>query len=160
MESDFQDVAGVEDVISGFTGGTLKNPTYKGNHDGHYEAIKVNYDPSVISFQDLLDLYWVSVDPLDDQGQFCDRGPSYRAAIFYLNPQQQMLAQSSKSRVIEQLKGESVMTQVLAATEFWPVEEHHQNYYKKNPIRYKYYRYRCGRDARLTDIWGDAATAH
>jgi len=154
MESDFQDVDGVTDVISGFTGGELENPTYKGNHKGHYEAIEITYDPAVISYQQLLDLYWPNVDPFDGGGQFCDRGPSYLSAIFVLDDEQRALAEASHARVVERFEGQEVVTPVLEATQFWPVEENHQDYYKKNSIRYKYYRYSCGRDKRLDMIWG------
>lgn len=155
IESDFQDRDGVLDAVSGFTGGTMKNPTYSGNHAGHYEAVKITYDPRVISYQALLEAYWRSIDPFDAAGQFCDKGPSYRAAIFAIDAQQKQLAQASKERVIARFPQQAVVTEILDATEFWPVEEYHQDYYLKNPVRYKYYRWSCGRDQRLRDIWGD-----
>ncbi|MCR9106481.1 MAG: peptide-methionine (S)-S-oxide reductase MsrA [Gammaproteobacteria bacterium] len=158
IESDFQDRDGVLDAVSGFTGGTLKNPTYSGNHAGHYEAVKITYDPRVISYQALLEAYWRSIDPFDAAGQFCDKGPSYRAAIFAIDAQQKQLAQASKERVIARFPQQAVVTEILDATEFWPVEEYHQDYYLKNPVRYKYYRWSCGRDQRLRDIWGDQAS--
>jgi peptide-methionine (S)-S-oxide reductase len=155
IESDFQDRDGVLDAVSGFTGGTMKNPTYSGNHAGHYEAVKITYDPRVISYQALLEAYWRSIDPFDAAGQFCDKGPSYRAAIFAIDAQQKQLAQASKETVIARFPQQAVVTEILDATEFWPVEEYHQDYYLKNPVRYKYYRWSCGRDQRLRDIWGD-----
>ena len=155
MESDFQDLPGVTDVVSGFTGGTLKNPTYKGDHTGHYEAIEITYDPDQISYQQLLDNFWINIDPFDDGGQFCDRGFSYKAALFPQNDEQAALTQASLERAQAKFPGQEIVTPSLPASRFWPVEEYHQDYYKKNPIRYKYYRYRCGRDARLAAVWGE-----
>ncbi len=157
MEAAYQDVDGVDDVISGFTGGSLPNPTYKSDHSGHYEAVKVSYDPDKISYQELLDLYWVNIDPFDPRGQFCDKGLSYRAALFYSNAEEQALQEASLQRVIKRFPEQNVVTEVLPVTEFWPVEEYHQDYYLKNPLRYRYYRYGCGRDQRLEQIWGEDA---
>lgn len=154
MESDYQDVEGVSDVISGFTGGTLENPSYKGNHEGHYEAIRVTYDPQVISYRELLDLFWVSIDPFDNAGQFCDKGFSYRSAIFTAGAEERALAQQTRDAVSERFSGRQVFTEILDAGKFWPVEEYHQDYYLKNPLRYKYYRWNCGRDRRLEELWG------
>ena len=154
MESDYQDRDGVIDVVSGFTGGTLENPTYKGNHEGHFEAIEVTYDPSVISYQQLLDLFWVSIDPFDNAGQFCDKGFSYRSAVFPGNAEERALVEQSLAAVQARFPGQTVYTEVREAGKFWPVEEYHQDYYLKNPIRYKYYRWNCGRDQRLEEIWG------
>ncbi len=158
VEALYQEQAGVSNVVSGFTGGTLRNPTYNGNHRGHYEAVKVTYDPSVISYQDLLDLYWVNIDPFDDKGQFCDKGPSYRAAIFVQDEKERALALASKEKVMARFEGETVYTEILSTKRFYPVEKFHQDYYKKNPIRYKFYRSGCRRDQRLEQIWGDDAT--
>jgi peptide-methionine (S)-S-oxide reductase len=158
VEALYQEQAGVSDVVSGFTGGTLRNPTYNGNHRGHYEAVKVTYDPSVISYQDLLDLYWVNIDPFDDKGQFCDKGSSYRAAIFVQDEKERALAIASKEKVMARFEGETVYTEILSTKRFYPVERFHQDYYKKNPIRYKFYRSGCRRDQRLDQIWGDDAT--
>lgn len=155
MESDFQDLDGVTNVVSGFTGGKLENPVYSGNHSGHYEAIEISFDPGKISFQDLLDLYWVSIDPFDARGQFCDRGFSYLSALFFVDEEQRALAEASRARVVERFPGREVVTPILPATRFWPVEEGHQDYYRKKPLRYKYYRYSCGRDQRLEAIWGE-----
>ena len=156
MESDFQDLDGVIDVISGFTGGELPNPTYKGNHEGHYEAVQITYDPAVVSYQELLDHYWINIDPFDDRGQFCDKGFSYRAAIFPRDDGQLELADASRTAVVERFPDQQVVTQVLPANRFWPVEEYHQDYSLKNPVRYKYYRWNCGRDQRLEAIWGES----
>ena len=157
MESDFQDLDGVVDVISGFTGGDLPNPTYKGNHQGHYEAVQITYDPAVVSYQELLNHYWVNIDPFDDHGQFCDKGFSYRAAIFVSDDGQRELADASRAAVVARFPDQQVVTQVLPANTFWPVEAYHQDYYLKNPVRYKYYRWNCGRDQRLEAIWGEAS---
>jgi len=154
MESAYQEQEGVIDVVSGFTGGTIPNPTYKGNHAGHFEAVKVSYDPTVISYQDLLDLYWVNVDPFDNKGQFCDKGPSYRSAIFPATDGELQLAEQSRAVVEARFAPDKVYTEIRPAGEFWPVEEGHQDYYLKNPVRYKYYRWNCGRDQRLEQIWG------
>jgi len=155
VESLYQEQAGVSEAVSGFTGGTLRNPTYNGNHRGHYEAVEVTYDPSIISYQDLLDLYWVNIDPFDNKGQFCDKGPSYRAAIFVDNEEQRALAIASKEQVMARFDGKTVYTEILDTKTFYPVEKYHQDYYEKNPIRYRFYRSGCRRDDRLEQIWGD-----
>jgi peptide-methionine (S)-S-oxide reductase len=160
MESDYQEHEGVTDVVSGFTGGTSQNPTYSGSHQGHFEAVKVTYDPAVISYQELLDLFWVSVDPFDNKGQFCDKGFSYRSAIFPGNAHERELAERSKAAVAARFPGQQVHTEIRDANQFWPVEDYHQDYYLKNPVRYKYYRWNCGRDQRLEKIWGEAARSH
>jgi peptide-methionine (S)-S-oxide reductase len=160
MESAYQELEGVVEVVSGFTGGDLPNPTYKGNHAGHYEAIRVSYDPALISYQQLLDHYWVNVDPFDPRGQFCDKGPSYRAAIFVAGTEQRQLAERSRDEVSARFPGQAVVTEIREAGRFWPVEEYHQDYYLKNPVRYKYYRWNCGRDQRLKQIWGENADGH
>lgn len=161
MESDFEKLEGVTDVISGFTGGEIKNPTYNGNHRGHYEAVLVTYNTDALSYQDILNHYWVNIDPFDAKGQFCDKGPSYRSAIFVANEQQRKLAQKSKQAVISKFTKQTVVTPILDAKTFYPIkgkESYHQDYYKNNPIRYNTYRWRCGRDSRLEDIWGDRVT--
>ncbi|MGD8594268.1 MAG: peptide-methionine (S)-S-oxide reductase MsrA [Gammaproteobacteria bacterium] len=163
MESDFEKLKdkGVIDVVSGFTGGMLKNPTYNGDHTGHYESIEVTYDPARISYQDLLDYYWLQVDPFDDKGQFCDKGHSYLSAIFVANAEQRKLAEQSRQKVMAQFPDKKVVTAILDASVFYPIkgdESYHQDYYKNNPVRYKFYRYSCGRDSRLKEIWGDKAT--
>jgi peptide-methionine (S)-S-oxide reductase len=159
MEAAFQEHAGVTDVVSGFTGGTLENPTYSGNHQGHFEAVQVTYDPTVISYRDLLDLFWINIDPFDSTGQFCDKGPSYRSALFPSNAAQRKLAEESLAAVTARFPGKTVHTEIRDAGRFWPVEEGHQDYYLKNPLRYRFYRWNCGRDQRLEQIWG-ATTRH
>ena len=157
MESDYQDREGVLDVVSGFTGGSLPNPTYKGDHTGHYEAVKITYDTAVVSYAQLLDSYWHNIDPFDPRGQFCDKGPSYRSAIFVGTDAEREQALASREAVVAKFPQREVVTEVLDASTFWPVEEYHQDYYLKNPLRYKYYRWNCGRDQRLAEIWGDSA---
>jgi len=161
MESDFEKLDGVSDVISGFTGGTVANPTYRGNHAGHYEAVQVTYNPKVVSYQQLLDYFWVNIDPFDSRGQFCDKGHEYLSAVFVANEKQRALAEKSRQNVIAQFPDKKVVTPILNASTFYPIkgdESYHQDYYKNNPIRYKFYRYNCGRDNRLKEIWGDKAT--
>lgn len=161
MESDFEKLTGVTDVVSGFTGGTLKDPTYNGNHEGHYEAVEITYDSDKLSYQQLLDHYWVNIDPFDDGGQFCDRGHSYLAAIFVANQTQRKIAEESKKHVVAMFPDQTVVTPILDASTFYPIkgeESYHQDFYKNNPVRYKYYRWNCGRDQRLKAIWGDKAT--
>lgn len=157
MEADFEKLAGVTDVVSGFSGGTAENPTYHGNHAGHYEVVEVTYAPGTIAYRDLLDHFWTNVDPFDAGGQFCDRGESYRTAIFVANAQQRRLAEASKREIAERFPDRTVVTPILNAAEFYPVkgdESYHQDYYKKNPLRYRFYRWNCGRDQRLEEIWG------
>ncbi len=161
MESDFEKLAGVTDVVSGFTGGALENPTYNGNHEGHYEAVEVTYDPARISYQGLLDYYWVHIDPFDAAGQFCDKGHSYMSAIFVANETEKKLAEASRQKVIQQFPSKTVATLIANASTFYPIkgdESYHQDFYKNNPIRYKFYRLSCGRDSRVKEIWGDKAT--
>jgi len=158
MESDFEKLEGVTDVISGFTGGTLPNPTYNGNHTGHYEAVEITYDPQKLSYTQLLDYYWHHIDPFDDGGQFCDRGHSYKSAIFVANDEEMKIAEKSKLEAQAMFPDQKIVTPILPATTFWPIkgeENYHQDYYKNNPVRYKYYRWGCGRDQRLEEIWGD-----
>ena len=157
MEPPFDKLDGVLSTVSGFSGGHLPNPSYKqvsrGN-TGHVEVIQITFDPAVISYAQLLDVYWKNIDPLDGGGQFCDRGQTYRPVIFTHDESQRLAASSSKFQASGQLKGKN-----LAAIEdfqaFYPAETYHQDYYQKNPVRYKYYRYRCGRDQRLQELWGD-----
>ena len=161
MEADFEALAGVSEVVSGFTGGDLPNPTYNGNHSGHYEAVEITYDPEVVDYQGLLDHFWVNVDPFDARGQFCDKGTSYLAAIFVATPEQRALAEKSRQQVINRFKSQIVVMPILEAGTFYPIkgnESFHQDYYKTNPIRYKSYRWGCGRDRRLQAIWGEQAT--
>ena len=161
MESDFEKLEGVTDVISGFTGGVLKDPTYNGNHEGHYEAVEITYDPDRVSYKELLDYYWVNIDPFDDKGQFCDKGSSYLSAIFVANEEEREIAEQTKADVEKKFPDQTVVTPILNASVFYPIkgdESYHQDFYKKSPIRYKVYRWNCGRDARLKELWGDKAT--
>lgn len=158
MEADFEKLEGVTAVVSGFTGGTATNPTYSGNHEGHYEAIEITYDPEKLSFTELLDYYWRSIDPFDATGQFCDKGPSYLSAIFVANEKEKELAEISRKNVVAQFPDKKVITPILKAATFYPIqgsESYHQDYYKNYAIRYRYYRWNCGRDQRLQAIWGD-----
>ena len=161
MESDFESLAGVTDVVSGFTGGTMRNPTYTGRHDGHYEAVKITYDSSIIDYQGILDHFWINVDPFDARGQFCDKGPSYLAAIFVATAEERILAERSRAKVAAMFPEQTVVMPILDASTFYPIsgeESYHQDFYKKSPVRYKVYRWNCGRDRRLNEIWGDRTT--
>lgn len=156
MESPFDKVSGVVATTSGYTGGHLAKPSYEAvssGTSGHYEAIRISYDPAMVSYEDLLRVFWKNVDPFDDGGQFCDRGPQYRAAIFAADDEERVAAKKS-AREVETAKGQQVMTMILPRGEFFPAEEYHQDYYQRNPIRYHYYRTGCGRDRRLNQIWG------
>jgi len=162
VESDFEKLEGVTEAISGFTGGKMKNPTYNGNHKGHYEAVEVHYDPEVVSYQQLLDYYWVNVDPFDARGQFCDKGSEYLSAVFVANAEERALAEASKAKVSEQFSTQTVVTPILDRSTFYPIkgrESYHQDYYKNNPKRYKFYRWNCGRDQRLNSLWGEQRAA-
>jgi peptide-methionine (S)-S-oxide reductase len=161
MESDFEKLDGVSDVVSGFTGGSHPDPTYKGDHSGHYEAVEITYNPEVIDYQGILDHFWVNHDPFDARGQFCDKGPSYLAAIFVADDTELAIAEKSRQQVVDMFPDQVVVTPILPQTTFFPIkgdESYHQDYYKKSPLRYKYYRWGCGRDQRLSEIWGDKAT--
>lgn len=156
-ESDFEKITGVTEAVSGYTGGTLDNPTYKKvgtNRTGHYEAVKVTYDPSVVTYRQLVDYYWKTVDPTDARGQFCDKGESYRSAIF-VTPEQRADAEGSLANIIETKPfSDKIVTPILPAVTFYDAEGYHQDYYKRNSLRYKYYRNGCGRDKRLQKLWG------
>ena len=159
VESDFDQVPGVLETISGYTGGTLENPTYKDvttGGTGHYEAVEIIYDPSQVSFEQLLTAFWSSVDPTDDGGQFCDRGQSYQTAVFVGDEEERALAEASKMTAEEAL-GQEIVTPIHDVATFYPAEGYHQNYYLNNPIRYKFYRLSCGRNHRVEEVWGDRA---
>ena len=159
MEPPFDKLDGVAATVSGYSGGRKPNPTYKdvsAGDTGHAEVVQVTYDPAKISYEKLLDIYWRNVDPLDGAGQFCDRGDPYRPAIFYHTEEQKRAAEQSKA-AIERTLGKKVIVPIQPAAEFYAAEDYHQDYYQKNPVRYKYYRHRCGRDARLEQVWGKAA---
>ena len=154
-ESDFDKIPGVLSTTSGYTGGKVANPTYKqvsAGRTGHIEAVRVVYDPSRVSYATLVSRFFRTVDPLDAGGQFCDRGYHYRSAIFVADAQQRRIAAAAKANVAALLK-KPVATLVLPAATFYPAEAYHQDYYKKNPIRYRFYRATCGRDARLKSVW-------
>ncbi len=159
MEKPFESLDGVKQVLSGYTGGHVDNPTYKqvsAGHTGHYEVIEVAYDPSVVDYSRLLEVFWKNIDPHDAKGQFCDKGDQYRAAIFVENDEQRVLAEASRAALAESgVLKDRVVTEIVAAQKFYPAEDYHQDYYKRNPIRYNYYRYRCGRDERLKAVWGE-----
>jgi len=159
MESDMKAIPGVVAVDSGYTGGTLKNPTYQDvltERTGHYESVRVKFDPKQITYRQLLDRYWKLVDPTDNGGQFCDRGPSYRPAIFVSGPEQQKIAEDSRAAAAKALRQGKMLEQILPAGPFYQAEEYHRDYARRNKISYEMYRVGCGRDARLSDIWGRA----
>ena len=158
IEADYEKLDGVMDVISGYAGGHVKNPTYKqvsAGGSGHIEVVKVTYDANKINYSQILDYFWRHIDPTRDDGQFCDRGSQYRPAIFYQDEAQKELAIAS-TKNIEQTKpfAQPLKVELIQATVFYPAEDYHQDYYKKNPIRYNFYRYNCGRDARIEQLWG------
>ena len=159
MESPFEKLDGVHEVISGYTGGSEINPTYEevsSGNTGHLEAIQVTYDPSKVTYQQLLDVYWRQIDPTDSQGSFVDRGSQYRAAIFYHDEEQKRLAKVSKDNLKQSGRYEKqVLTDIIRYSKFYKAEEYHQDYYKRNPLRYKFYRYNSGRDQYLEKIWGE-----
>ena len=158
MEPPFDKLKGVISTTSGYTGGMEKNPTYEqvsSGKTGHLEAIEVTYDPAIVSYVQLLDVFWKNVDPTQGNGQFVDIGPQYRTAIFYHNDEQRRLALESRNRLQESRKfGKPIVTEIRPAMEFYNAEEYHQDYYTKNPIRYKYYRWGSGRDRFLEGTWG------
>jgi len=164
MEPPFDKLDGVVSTTSGYSGGAEKNPTYKqvshGN-TGHAEVVQVVYDPEKISYAELLDVFWHNIDPTRVDGQFCDFGNHYRSEIFYHDAEQKQLAEQSRAALVE-LKpfDKPVLTRITQATEFYPAEDYHQDYYTKNPVRYKFYRYGCGRDSRLEELWGKNQSTH
>ena len=162
-ESDFEKVPGVISAVSGYIGGSKRNPSYEevsAGATGHAEAVEIVFDPTKVGYQRLLYVYWRSVDPTVKDRQFCDSGSQYRTAIFTHDETQKKLAEASKAELEKAGKLSPIQIQIVAAGTFYPAEDYHQDYYKKNPLRYRYYRYTCGRDARLQEIWGDEAGAH
>ena len=159
MESPFEKLEGVKEVISGYTGGKKENPTYEevsAGTTGHAEAIQITYDPAKITYAKLLDVFWRQIDPTDAGGQFADRGTQYRSAMFYHDDEQKKLAEKSREELQKSGRFQKpIVTEIVPASRFYPAEEYHQDYYRKNPIRYKYYRTGCGRDARVSEIWGE-----
>ena len=158
MEPAFDKLDGVISTTSGYTAGKTKNPTYKevsAGGSGHTEAMQVVFNPEKISYAELLEVFWKNIDPVAVNRQFCDSGTQYRSGIYYLNKTQEMAARQSLQQLEKTRPFEGVIaTEIVAASTFYPAEDYHQDYYQKNPIRYKYYRYRCGRDQRLQEIWG------
>lgn len=158
MVKPFDQYNGIESVVSGYTGGYTENPTYKevcSETTGHYEAVQITYNPSIFSYEKLLTVFWQQIDPTDTGGQFFDRGDSYRTAIFYHNEQQRLLAEDSKATINNSNKfDQPVATKILPAKPFYPAEDYHQNYYKKNPVHYNRYRTGSGREAFINQNWG------
>ena len=157
-ESDFEKVEGVREAVSGYIGGAVENPSYEAvssGRTGHTEAVRVDYDPAVVSYQTLLDVYWRNVDPTTDQGQFCDKGSQYRPGIYPLNDAQMEAALASRQAIIDAGRVQPVLVEIEPATTFYVAEDYHQNYYKTHTLRYRYYRFACGRDARLKELWGE-----
>ena len=161
VESDFDKVPGVVETVSGYTGGTVDNPTYKQvtkGGTGHREAVRIRYDPEQVSYERLLHIFWRSVDPTDGGGQFCDRGESYQTAIFAGNDEERRLAEASKEALEKSMVLDApVVTPIEPAGEFYPAEDYHQDYYTKSPFRYRYYRFACGRDSTVQQVWGKEA---
>ena len=158
VEQAFEMTAGVSQAISGYTGGTTANPTYEQvtlGDTGHYEAVKVIYDPAVVTYAQLLDVFWKNVDPFDPIGQFCDKGASYRGAVFPATPDETAAAEASKQAVAQRF-GRAVAVEVLPSAAFYDAETYHQDYYLKNSQTYNFYKWRCGRAQRLEEIWGPA----
>jgi peptide-methionine (S)-S-oxide reductase len=159
-ESEFRDkithnpLPGIVSIRVGYAGGVVPNPTYY-HHEGYKEAVKITYDANKISYEHLLAIFWRNIDPLNADGQFCDIGPSYTSAIFYTNATQKKLALKTKEDIKGTLKKTAIATEILPYTTFYEAEDYHQNYQVKNPVRYKYYRWRCGRDKRLSIVWGN-----
>jgi peptide-methionine (S)-S-oxide reductase len=161
MEPPFDALDGVLSTTSGYIGGNVDDPTYKevsAGGTGHAEAVRIEFDPSKVRYAELLQVFWHNVDPTDAGGQFCDRGDPYRTTIFVVDEEQRAAAEASK-RELQATKpfDAPIVTPIVDAGTFWPAEAYHQDYYEKNPLRYKYYRWGCGRDARLEELWGDAA---
>ena len=156
MEPPFEKLDGVLSVVSGYSGGSVRNPSYDAvtaGGTGHVEAIEVVFDPSHVTYERLLEVFWRNIDPTDDRGQFCDSGEQYRSAIFFHDDAQRRAALASKER-IEKTRKLRVVTEIRPAATFYRAEEYHQDYYRKNPVRYRFYRFNCGRDLRLRQIWG------
>ena len=163
-EEAFEHVPGVVSAVSGYTGGSVKNPSYEqvsGGRTGHAEAVEVTFDPAKVSYDKLLDVFWVNHDPTVTNRQFCDSGTQYRPGIFYVNDEQKSLALASKAKW-DKLKPfkQPILTEITAAGPFYPAEDYHQDYYKKNPLQYKFYVTGCGRYARLDSLWGDLRAKH
>lgn len=159
MEEALDKVGGVVSTTSGYTGGRTKNPTYEdvsSGITGHAESVEILYDPAKVSYAKILDVFWRNIDPTTPDAQFCDHGPQYRSAIFYHGETQKRLAEESKKKLAQSKPfKEPIVTEIVAAAEFYPAEEYHQDFYEKNPVRYRLYKYNCGRAKRLEELWGD-----
>lgn len=162
VESDFEKIDGVLDVVSGYTGGHTENPSYKevsSKKTGHYEAVKITFDDTKVTLKSLSDYFWKTIDPTDASGQFCDKGSPYFTAIFYQNDEQKTIYETSLSEIRQSKPfNKQIVTPIIAASDFYLAEEYHQDYYKKNPIRYSYYRASCGRDSKIEKLWGEIAS--
>ncbi|MDD2741978.1 MAG: peptide-methionine (S)-S-oxide reductase MsrA [Rhodocyclaceae bacterium] len=157
IEADFEKLAGVIEVESGYTAGQTKNPTYESTSSGktgHTEAVRVVYDPRKVSYPQLVEYFWRHIDPTVKDRQFCDAGTQYRSGIYWQNDAERKAAEESRDALLKSARFPVIYTELKAASEFWPAEEYHQDYYKKNPVRYAYYRSNCGRDARVQQLWG------
>jgi peptide-methionine (S)-S-oxide reductase len=158
MEPPYDKLDGVISTVSGYSGGQSANPTYENISDGttgHYEVVRVEYDPAKVGYKKLLDVFWRNIDPFDAEGQFCDSGPQYRAAIFYGNDEEKRLAEASKAEIEASKRfSEPIVTEILPAKQFYAAEDYHQDFYTTNPLKYKFYRFNCRRDARLDEVWG------
>ena len=158
MEEALDAVPGVKETVSGYIGGHVRNPSYEqvsSGGTGHAEAVQVTFDPAQVTYEQLLDVFWKNIDPTVSDRQFCDKGDQYRPAIFYHDEQQKTLAEASKRRIERSRRFKRVAVQIVPATQFYPAEEYHQDYYRKNPLRYKYYKFSCGRAQRLKELWGE-----
>ena len=162
VESDFEAIDGVTDVVSGYTGGHVANPTYQqvsSKGTGHYEAVRITFDDEIVSLRELTDYFWLTIDPTDPDGQFCDKGEPYRTGLFYQNDEQKAVFQASLAAVnAEKPFDADIVTEILPAKTFYLAEDYHQNYYLNNHLRYRFYRATCGRDSRIEALWGDVAS--
>jgi peptide-methionine (S)-S-oxide reductase len=159
VESDFEHVSGVVSAVSGYTGGMLAKPTYR-DHGQHIEAVQIKFDPTIISYKQMLDIFWRSIDPTDAGGQFCDRGNTYTTAVFANSAEQLEIAKASKEELEKSARlGAPIVTPIRKAAHWTDAEDYHQDYYKTNPVRYKFYRFNCGRDSRIEELWEDEAHA-
>lgn len=162
VESDFEKIEGVQEAISGYTGGHVVNPTYRqvaSKKTGHYEAVKITFDDEIVSLETLANYFWKTIDPTDNTGQFCDKGSPYLTGLFYQDEQQETVFKASLERIKKNKPFDAeIVTPVMPATEFYLAEDYHQDYYKKNPIRYNYYRNGCGRDKRIKQLWGEVVS--
>ncbi len=156
VEDVFDHVDGVTETVSGYAGGTTPDPTY-GSHKGYVEALKVTYDPSKVTYAQLLDYYWHNIDPFDATGQFCDKGPAYRTVIFVSDDEEKALAETTKQEIAKRFDKE-VATEIRPTTTFYAAEDYHQDYHNLNPVSYKFYKWNCGRAQRLAEIWGDKSS--